>query len=302
MTNNLKKEISDKYVVSGTLGDMFAVFCKLYRLRKEGFTSDITLKYLTTYSEFYPLLQKLFSLIENINIQKPVICFSNEDNNRKILDTVKNENIPYIGVMPDGSQDGIGLADPSYIHMEPYPEVNIQPGELHDGSYKIGIQLHSGKVGGNFKGFSLPWIVRIRKLLNKDKFEMYLFGTGDGYSLTKLSHVCEKYRIRNLVGKTEFMEWLSYIKSMDFFITPEGFSAFYAMSQKIRSLVFYTDYQILGRVHPEWKKRNIILSAGQETIPGRILNRICRQTIKRNRLLAPLKPVQIYSLILGEMS
>jgi hypothetical protein len=302
MTNNLKKEISDKYVVSGTLGDMFSVFCKLYGLRKDGFKKKIRLKYFTTHPEFYPLIEKLFRNIDDVSIDKPIASSSAEDNDAQVLFSIKNDNLPYIGIMANGSQDGIGQADPSYIHLEPYPEMNIQSVELPDGSYKIGIQLHSGKVGGNFKGFSLSWIVRVRKLLNKDKFDMYLFGTGDGYSVEKINQVCDKYRIRNLIGKTEFMEWVSYIKSMDFFITPEGFSAFYAMSQKIRSLVFYTDYQILGRVHPEWRRGNIILSSGQETLPGRILNRICRQTIKRNRLLAPLKPVQIYSLIWGEMS
>jgi hypothetical protein len=292
---NLNREL--RFAIGGTLGDMYIVFCKIFGLRKAGFEGKISLYYSTTHPEFLPMLKELFNLVDNVVFEETIKASSGAENDKIIFDTIKKFNIPFINTTCFNFDKDMGLVEPEYIKMEPFPKLNIQSKRFDNNKFKIGIQLHSGKIPGNFKGFSLPWITQIVKLLPADRFAVYLFGTGIGYKLHQIKRMCAKYNIMDMVGRTDFLEWLAYMKSMDYFITPEGFPAFFAMSQKIKSLIFYTDYQILGRVHPDWRKENIIISAGQETFFERLKNLFCRKIFKRNQLFKPLKPTQIWSLI-----
>ena len=295
----MKKQIENIQIAfSGTLGDAFIVLCKLYGRHKKTNEQYELIRY-SQHPNMDGFIKSLFKTVSFVEYKTPCKVVKSKND---LQDKLSQLSFDYLNVSWDGTDHGTAKSDPAGFDLDPYPRLAVPKIDLNRKSFKIGIQLHSGKIHGNFKGFSMKWISDLRKWLSKEKFEIYLFGTGDGYSLSKVEQLCKKQRIKCLAGKTDFMEWLSYIKSMDFFITPEGFSAFFAMSQRVRSLVFYTDYQILGRVHPDWQRENIIMSAGQENILGRILNRISRTAVKRNRLFAPLKPAQVRSLIHGEVA
>jgi len=285
-----------EFAMSGTLGDAFTVFCKLAGYHQST-GNNVRLYRYTVHPEFDGAISAFFGVVPYVEYITP--CFNIRWSGDKLADCEKMV-APYISARWNGCNVPVFPDDPAKVYFEPYPELEIQPVSFSSKKYRIGIQLHTGKVEGNFKGFSLRWISRLRKWLPENEFEIYLLGTGQGYSLERLQRFCRRRGIVNLVGKTEFTEWIVYISSMDFFITPEGFSAFFAMSQKVRSLVFYTDYQILARIHPKWRRENIIISAGQKDLYGRLVNHICRQTIKQNRLFAPIKPEQVWSLIYGE--
>lgn len=299
-TKNLEQNQSEieTFVTGGTLGDAYIVFCKLFDYHRRTAKQIRLIRYSST-TELDEAITQLFKAAPYVQLEP---C-RRTNSIKETDDSIKKaaEDVSFINQMYNGRDDGIGLTDSEYMKMEPYPTFDVPVPELNSDKFNIGVQLHSGKVNGNFKGFALRWLAAVRSWLPQEEFDVYLFGTGAGYNMKRVARFCKRYSIRNYVGKTDFFEWLGYIKAMGFFITPEGFSAFFAMSQRVRSLVFYTDYRILGRVHPNWRRENIIMSVGQETLVGRIINRICRDTIGRNRLLRPLHPAQIRSLMDGEI-
>jgi len=283
--------------MSGTLGDAFTVFCKLSGYHKRT-GNHVRLYRYNQFPGFDDVLSQFFGQIPYIEY---IIASVYIESGPYSIEDCASFKGPHISTFWDGDGRGIYPDDPRDMEFDPYPEVYIEPANLKGKNFRVGIQLHSGKVGGNFKGFALRWLAALRRWLPSKEFDVYLFGTGDGYNIKRVRRFCERHNIQNYVGKTNFLEWMGYIKSMDFFITPVGFSAFFAMSQRVRSLVFLRYSRTLFRVPPDWRRENIIMSVGQETLVGRIINRACRNIIGRNRLLRPLKPAQVRSLVDGEI-
>ena len=288
----------DEYYFSGTLGDAFIVYCKTHTYwKKTG--NAIALRRMSAYPEMDDAVSQLYSLAPFAEYQPPCIEISSGGDVPFVLD---NDLSRYIGSGWTSMSVVSGQHDPKGFDLDPFPPVAVNQPDFKDkNKFRVGVQLHSGKFGGNFKGFALNYVAAIRQLLPDDQFSMYLMGTGEGYSERDIEKMCTRNSVVNLVSKTSFHEWVAYIKSMDFFITPEGFSAFLAMSQRIRSLVFYTNKLILGSVHPEWRRNNIIMSAGQETISGRLRNRVSRRFFNRDAWLRPISPHQLRSLIDNEV-
>jgi len=277
------------FCFSGTLGDAYIVYCKLYDYWKKT-KKHIKLYRYSRHIDFDKPISELFSLAPFIEYQVP--CTYIKDGN-DLKKKIKNKDIPYINICWY-SQLG-PFPDPPYIKMDPYPEVFLEPikGIKSDSNFTIGIQLQSGKRGTNFKGFSVKWLKKLRKILPKADYEVFLFGTGDGYNRDKLELFCKKYEIKNFVGQLSFLDWLRHILSLDFFITFEGFSAFFAMSKKIPSLVFYTTDRILIRVPQSWRRDNIIMSGKNNTNFLKLLyNYYCK-----TNFLNPLPVNQVKSFL-----
>lgn len=282
------------FIYSGTLGDSFIILCKLFDRYQKAGESFKLLRY-SQHPDMDAMITRLFSLVPFISY--PESCRVVE-NGKEIEERVKTSKHPYVNIRWDGKAKKDFKEDPENFDMAPHPSIEIDKQNIGlKNKYTIGLQLHSGKAEGNFKGFALRWIAHLRHWLPIDTYDLYLFGTGGNYNKRLLNQMCKKLEIKNLVGQTDFIEWLKYIISMDFFIAPEGFPAFFAMSQKIPSLVFFRHARILARIHPKWRKENIIISSGQETILGRVLNKVLMLTVGRNKLFQPLKPAQVKSII-----
>jgi hypothetical protein len=54
----------------------------------------------------------------------------------------------------------------------------------------------------------------------------------------------------------------------------------------------------LDRIHIEWRRENIIIPVGWGAVVYKILNRLSKKLFKRFLYLYPLKPEQIYALVL----
>jgi len=243
----LQNKTAKTVIFSGTLGDAFIVLCKLYGRHKNTGEYFQVMRF-SRHPQMDLVIKSLFDIVPFAEYLPPCREVENE---KDLKHRIAKSPHDYLSTVWNGQKQSWLKQDPHGYPMEPYPEIEIAGLPLQDSDatkFRVGIQLHTGKVNSNFKGFSLKWISSLLKWLSPDQFKVYMFGTGDRYSAKEIARFCEKHGIENLVGKTSFTEWLGYIKAMDFFISPEGFSAFFAMSQKVRSLVFYTDYQILGRV------------------------------------------------------
>lgn len=287
-----------EFSTSGTLGDVFIVFCKLAGYHKQT-DNRIRLHRYSRSPELDGPLNEFFKLIPYIEYVTPSNVIGSDINS---IDDCRKLKEPHIVEFWDGNGRGNFTDDPEDVVFEPFPLIELPPAELYSGRIKLGFQLYSGKIGGNFKGFSLDWIKQIRDWLPQSDVDVYLFGMSGGYDKDKIEKICNKHSIINMVGKLNFIDWLRYIKSMDFFITPEGFPAFFAMSQKVKTLTFYTDYGMIGRIHPEWRNKNILLSAGWRSFSARILNKISIIVLRRYPLLRPIRPEIVYSIIHSNFS
>jgi hypothetical protein len=282
-----------EFSMCGTLGDVFIVYCKLYNYwEKTG--EKVGLR---RYNKHVSLDKPISDFFFNI----PFVKYLSPCKNVASPEEIPEENLlaaPYINVYWDGNARGEDINDPPYIKMEPYPNVFVQSDtNIDKRKICVGIQLHSGKLESNFKGFSLRWVIKIKKLLPDKKCDVFLFGTGDGYKLAEIEKVCKKYDIHNFVAKTTINQWLSKILMMDYFITPEGLAAFFAMSQRIPSIVFFTTNTILCRVPPIWRKSNLLIKAAEGHSTFKITKKIIKKLIRKPIYLSPLPPTQVKSLI-----
>jgi len=281
----------EHFCFSGTLGDAFIVYCKLYDYwKKTGKNIKLTRYDRNVY--FDKPISELFAITPFIEYQIPCIYVKN---NKELIDKLKSSDTPYINTCWYSKNDPLPQ-DPPYIKMEPYPEAFIEPFKniRNDSRMTVGIQLHSGKRKTNFKGFSIAWLKRLRSLLPDSRYNIVLFGTGDGYNKKRLELFCKKYYIKNLVGKLSLIDWLQHILSLDFFITFEGFAAFFAMSQRIHSLIFYSTNKILIRVPPAWRNDNHIIMLAKD---NNILTKIIHKYFFKANFLSPLSVNQVKSLI-----
>jgi len=296
-SDSMKNPVTE-FSASGTLGDVFIVFCKLCGYHKRT-GKHVRLHRYSRFPELDAPIGEFFDLISYIEYVTPSHVVGSDINS---IEDCKRLGEPHVSEFWDGDGRGNFTDDPEDVVFEPFPSIELQPEELPSERLKVGIQLFSGKVGGNFKGFSLRWITGLRRWLPESEVDVYLFGVEGVYSRKKVEKLCHENKIVNLVGQLDFVDWLRHIKAMDFFITPEGFSSFFAMSQKVKTLVVYVDYGMIGRIHPEWRKENIFVSAGWRNIGSRISNRLFRAVKGRYPFLCPVKPEIVYSMIHSKFS
>ena len=69
------------------------------------------------------------------------------------------------------------------------------------------------------------------------------------------------------------------------------------MSQKIKTICFYTDKRILTRVHPLWRKQNFIKDVGWKNLRSTVKVIIARHLFKRYPLVYPIDPKKIVNYI-----
>ncbi len=250
----------------GTLGDAFIVLCKLYNQYKtEG--KHFRLIRHSTRPEMDGIIEKMFKTVSFIEYPTPCRAFNNIEELYYAL-----RNSPYGIVNTKWQKGDLETYFIDYGNLNPYPVFEIPITNVPRDRLNVGIQLHCGAEGANGRGFSLRWLEKIRRNFPSKDFCIYLFGTGTAYyPETAIEDSCKKHRINNLVGKLDFAEWLSYIKSMDAFISLEGFAALFAMSQKVTTIE-YNQYprKLDGSVCPAWRKDNIIFNINSNRLLRKI--------------------------------
>jgi hypothetical protein len=256
---------------SGTLGDAFTVLCKLYGRHKITDEHFRVIRF-SSHPQMDGAIESLFKVVPFTEYVLPcqVVPVDQVALNERLAKLPHD----YINTRWDGKTCGVIKNDPEGYPFEPYPEIDISglsPINRDCQEHKIGIQLHSGKTGSNFRGFSLGWISRLCRTVSSDKTGIYLLGTGEGYAIPQIERFCKKHGIKNFVGRTSFLEWLACIQTLDVFVTMEGFSAFFAMSQKVPTVLYNQYiYGVDGAIHPEWRKNGVIININK----NKLLNKI----------------------------
>jgi len=282
------------FSMSGTLGDSFIALCKLVGYyRRTG--NHVRLHRQSSHTDFDTVISQLFNHVPYVEYVTP--CTFVDPN------TLQTRGRPpfvghYINAGFSPSGRGIFPDDPPEAEFEPFPVLGPPPTALAEDRAAVGVQLNSGKWGGNYKGISLPWLRQLARALPENRYQVHLLGTGDGFRSGDITRLCETTGFHNHVGQTTFDEWLALIKAMDFFITPEGFPAFFAMSQRVPTLAVFPDSSDLwSRIHPAWRERVTVVSAGHDTLWGRLKNSTVRRVLGRDALLAPMEPSALPKLV-----
>jgi len=290
VTNN-RNLVKHGFVAGGTLGDFFIVLCKLHNFKD----CEINLLRYSVRNKAMDLMVHNLIALLSPNVKIKTI---NVKNNVELDENLRISNRNLINTRWDGECDGaVWYKDPKFIHMEPFPEYSIRKITLSN-KKNIGIQLHSGKMGSNFKGFSLSWIDNLVKELDSGDYQVFLLGTGAGYKSRSIEALCKRHPdlLHNLVGAISFDEWVSHMCSLDFLISTEGFSSFFSMSQKVITFTVYTDSKIVKRIHPEWRDKSIIVKDCKSFF-HKILNKLSLLFLNKPTLLSPMKSGQVAEII-----
>lgn len=268
-------------VTAGGLGDMLIVLCKLNKLYiSEGKTFKIMR---------YDIHVGYDALIENLINSAPFAKYDGPSQIFKDIDelnlAISNAPFPYVDTK--WCRTGQETYDFNYSAMDPFPEFNLIRPTIDKSKINIGIQLCCGLEGLNFRGFKPKWLYKLRSHLPAEKFNMMLFGkNAKTYDLTEISAHCANLEILNFVNKLSFEKWMGYISTLDLVISLEGFSALFAMSQKVPTFL-YNQYPhgVDNSVHPLWAKNSTVTN-----INTNIVARKLRKIFNKNNLYSPSMP------------
>ena len=279
------------FLMSGTLGDAFIVMLKLYKNYKN---EKINLRRISKWPDQDEAIFKLSKLFKFIRYKKPCFNIQHVDDT---IELIKKLDYFYVNTSWNGSHFKNAEKDFKNLKAEPYPKLNLKNLKIKKKKKIICIQVNTGKVGGNCKIFSHVWIYNLLNLLKTNNYRIILVGT----ILDNPKYFLDNYKndknIKLLINKTRFNEWLNIIRTSDMFISMEGFPAFFSMSQKVKTICFYTDRRILTRIHPIWKKENYIRSVGWKSFYSTIKVIIARYLLKRYPLIYPIEPEKLIKYI-----
>jgi hypothetical protein len=241
-----------QFVSAGTLGDALIILSKLVNF-SESQSKNIDLVHLTSHKAMVPLINKLFSYFPNISIfidsnfssATEVIAALNTLRKSRHLVNTRVDGLAHVGV--DWYADYHQLKMPSLLN---FGNVGRSPVGYPFSKRRIGIQICTGKPGGNFKYFDAKFISKVIEIAKVQDCCVVLLGTNQ--CLSQLPESFEMSGVVNMCGKLTFEEWISELRHLDLLISPEGFSAFFAMFNGVKTVVAYLDPLSLGRIHPVW--------------------------------------------------
>lgn len=240
-----------EYLFSGTLGDSFIAFCKLYS-RARG--TPCALRRICRHAGSDAQIAEVARLFHNIEYREEFIQFDNIVEMRKYA---FGQAARYINIFWDGNGRDNEPNDPPGFEFTEFPQLNLEP-QKHSGNAKhIGIQLHSGSRAENQRGLDIPWIESFCSLIATANVDITIFGSGLGYDSTEIDSLNSlPHNVTNLVGG-RFDQWVNGLAGVDFLIAPEGFAPFFALSQRIPCLVLYKENLALMRMPQAWRNNAI---------------------------------------------
>jgi len=199
---------SYSFKAEGSLGDSYIIACKLNMLH-----GNIKVFHHTKHYYWQPKISEIYSLNSHILVE-----FTDEPR-LDLCEITSDTHEQKMNFFPDWKiKSNINIEKPYWI-----------------------LQPHSGKVnGGNAKFLPFEWL---NHQITMNKVKCVILGTSPiyedlGKDLTKCT---------NLIGKTSIKQAMSIIRNASLFFGPEGLLSFVALSYKIPSIIFYSDFTALER-------------------------------------------------------
>ncbi len=274
------------YLFSGTVGDAYVALCKLHRRARQ---RPCSLRRMSRHGGD-AMVAQLCDLFEGVTYVEPSLHFDRiEDMRTYAFDHARR----YTNIYADGEGRGLEPDDPPEAALCDFPTLTLQPAARTRGRLRVGIQLHSGSIAATSKRLDPTWVAQLAHKLADAGLEVVLLGTGGGYEPEQLQRLPGEDEpgeraIDNLVGRTEFRDWLSHLAALDMLVSPEGCSVFFASSQRVPCLAFYDDVNALLRMAPAWRRQGIFVRFGDEQRTA-------------DRLLQPMSASQAASIVLARL-
>jgi len=281
------KNETETLVFGGTLGDAFIVLCKLYSQHKKYGTRFRLIRY-DLFPQYDQAISDMFKMVPCIEYLSPCRVYVSIPD---LISAIKQ--CPHKYINTKWHKDDLETYPLDYDSLDPFPEIAPIMPSMERSKIAIGIQLYCGATGHNFRGFSLAWLKKLRKHFPANEYILYLIGKGNGcYNVSSIENICRENDILNKLDTTSFSEWLGFIKSMDYFVSFEGLSAFYAMSQRIRTLMYNQQqyaHHVHGSIHPFWKNNSLIININTNAIKRKL-----RYMFLKNNIYNPKIPFDFF--------
>ncbi len=256
-----------KVLTSGTLGDAYLNYCRLYALHKQyNFEFVVYRSTLKTNFYFDKPIADMYSLVPFIKYKGAVALNTieggvdnryriEEDFCRKYNVDIKNLDTLYLRSMY-----------PKYTLPICFPPINIP--NIGVDKKSITIQIQAGKydrrsIHKEMRGFSEKSIRMMCEYFTARGYTIYLIGIKHEFLYPGLDF--DLFNVVNLIDKTSIIEAMSLVKYSNFFIGLNGMLAFVASSMRTYNLNFN---HLNGGPHfddpeigcPCWKKYSLLIN------------------------------------------
>lgn len=277
---NINNQNIQTVVTAGGLGDMLIVLCKLHSEHVRNKTTFKIIRY-DLFAQYENMIDSLISSSRFAEFLGPTRVF--EDLEEMDL-AISKTSFPYVDTKWQRTDQE--TYDFDYTILNPFLNLNMDAA-IDKSKTNIGIQLFCGLDDHNFRGFKIGWLYKLRSQFPAEKFNLWLFGESTNmYDSTEIESLCSSGNIHDMVSKLSFKEWMGYISAMDFFISFNGFSAFYTMAQTVPTLLYnQCPYLIDKSLHPLWFKNSTIMNINLNVVARKL-----RKILKQNNLYSPSIP------------
>ena len=242
-----------EYLFSGAVGDSFVAMCKLAAGSP---TPPRRLRRMCLHAGPDPTITRVAALFPQVTYEPDFIRFETIAEMREFAFANRNR---YLNIFADGNGRGNEPDDPPGFTIEPFPELELSDGGAADlPSPVLGIHLHSGTPASGLRVLAAQSVAALCEALSDSSVRVVLFGTGDPVTDAELDHLDDLgAHVTNMIGRDTFGEWVRMLTEVDLLITPEGFPAFLAMSQRVPTLALFTRADAVLRMPPEWRARSV---------------------------------------------
>jgi hypothetical protein len=237
-----------EYLFSGTLGDAYIALCKIAeRARRR----PCSLRRLERRPGIDSTIARVARLFPGVEYVEDYLHFETVEAMRDYAFARVGR---YVNIFWDRDGRGNEPDDPGDLEFTAFPKFELPDRARQHGRTRIGIQLHSGSQPDSARVLSIPWVVELCRLLSTGDLELLLFGTGAGLSVAEQQALASNSTNRiNLTGSTDLLEWMGYLRTLDYLISIDGFAAYFALSQRVPTLVVFREREAVLRMAPEWR-------------------------------------------------
>lgn len=274
-----------EYLFSGTLGDAYVALCKLQSVAR---LEPCRLRRMCRNPGTDAMISSVAALFPGVSYDPDYIHFDVIADMRQFAFSNADR---YINIFWDGDGRGNEPDDPPDIAFVAFPD--LLPLELLSPlpPAMVGIQLKSGSRSEGQRWLDPQWVIELSELLGRAGCTVSLLGIPDGYSEDEFNSLGN---IQNCVHQSykdgNVASWLYYLGSVNFLVTPEGFSSFFALSRGVPSLVVFENADAILRMAREW--RELAICVRPQT----------RQSVLGGARWRPLPAAQVASIILARVN
>lgn len=249
----MKEELLE-YLFSGTVGDAYIALCKLVKIAR---ATGCSLRRLCRHSGSDHAIAQLAELFPGVSYSTN---FHKFDTIPEMRDYAFSQASRYVNIYWDGRGRDNEPDDAPGVIFTPYPKLLLKKKRLTRRRRLVAIQLNSGSRAGCRRLLDIEWVLDFCRALERSEIAVLILGTAEGYSEEELLLLKSlPFGSDNMVGPSSIKSWLEFVCGVDLLIAPEGVVTFFALSQRVPTLVAFEDPSALLRMPQQWRNNAICM-------------------------------------------